>query len=128
MEEPTTGDARIPEEEPSICRAKPSFYALRYGGDLTEERLRVLEIGGVTACGEPVVDRGQYLVGGGVLALVLPQPTEAQRRPEFQRPGLLLARHGEGMGPIPCVSGVVAKRIPHRQPLASRWCARQGAP
>jgi hypothetical protein len=34
MEEVTTGDTAIPEEEPSICRAKPSFYTLRRGGEL----------------------------------------------------------------------------------------------
>jgi hypothetical protein len=55
MEETTAGDIGIPEEEPSICRDKPSFYVLRRAGELAEERLRVLEIGGVKAFGEPVV-------------------------------------------------------------------------
>jgi hypothetical protein len=59
MEEPTAGDTGIPEQYPSICRDKPSFDGLRRAGELAAERLRLLEIGGVKACGEPAVHRGQ---------------------------------------------------------------------
>jgi hypothetical protein len=39
MEEPNAGSTGIPEEKPSICRAKPSFYVLR-----AEERQGFLKI------------------------------------------------------------------------------------
>ncbi len=41
------------------------------------ERLGVLEVGGVKALGEPAVNRGEQLAGGGALALALPQARQA---------------------------------------------------
>jgi hypothetical protein len=59
--------------------------------------LGVLQVRGVKTLGEPTVDRGQQLVRIGAPALLLPQPTEAHRRPQLQRLGLLPARHFEGL-------------------------------
>jgi hypothetical protein len=56
-----------------------------------EQRLGVLQVGGVEALGEPTVERGQQLVCLGTPVLPLPQPTQAHRRPQLERFGLLLA-------------------------------------
>jgi hypothetical protein len=39
-----------------------------------QQRLGLLEVGGVKALGEPAVDRRQQRMGFGLLALLLPQP------------------------------------------------------
>src|SRR5437867_695048 len=49
----------------------------------------LLEVKGVEPFGEPAVDLGQELTGFGALVLLLPQPTQAQRRPQLPRLGLL---------------------------------------
>ena len=41
--------------------------------EFLQQRLRLLEVGGVKALGEPAVDRCQQLTGLGALALLLPQ-------------------------------------------------------
>jgi hypothetical protein len=43
--------------------------------ELGQQAFGLLQIGGVEAFGEPAVDRGQQLAGGGLLALLLPQAT-----------------------------------------------------
>ncbi len=44
---------------------------------LVEQRLRLLQIGGVEPLGEPAVDRCEEVAGIGGLALGVPQPGEA---------------------------------------------------
>ena len=64
---------------------------------LLQQRLRVLEVGGVKALGEPAVDRRQQLLGLRPFALLLPQPAQAQRGAEFVGFGLLLLGNGQGL-------------------------------
>jgi hypothetical protein len=45
-----------------------------------KQRLRLLEVGGVKALGEPAVDRGEELARFAALALLLPQAAQADRR------------------------------------------------
>jgi hypothetical protein len=45
------------------------------------QRLRLLQVGGVKALREPAVDRRQQRVGLGLLALLLPEATEAHGGP-----------------------------------------------
>jgi hypothetical protein len=47
---------------------------------LVEQRLRLLQIGGVEALGEPAVNRRQQVVPLGTAPLFAPQPGEARRR------------------------------------------------
>src|SRR5262249_32021147 len=47
--------------------------------------------------GEPVVDRGEQVMGRAPAALVTEQPRQARRRAELPRPGLLRARNGQRM-------------------------------
>jgi hypothetical protein len=44
----------------------------------------LLEVGRVKAFGEPAIDRGQQLPGCLARALVLSQPTQAQRGPKLE--------------------------------------------
>ena len=57
----------------------------------------LLKIGGVKPFGEPAIDLGQHLAGFRALALLLPQPAQAQRCSQLPRLGLLAAGHGEGL-------------------------------
>src|SRR5262249_13928215 len=49
-------------------------------GEYVEEGLGLLEVDGVKTFGEPVIDRGEQHAGLSALALVLPQPCEADCR------------------------------------------------
>src|SRR5262245_25137852 len=71
---------------------------------LLQERLGVLQVSGIKPFGEPVIDRGQQRAGLVPRALLLPKPTQAQRRPQLQRPGVLATGHGEGLTKtlLPC--------------------------
>src|SRR5215813_8564296 len=62
-----------------------------------QQCLRLLQVCGIKALGEPVVDGRQELVYLSALALPLPQPAQTQRRPQFQRLGLLAAGHSESL-------------------------------
>ena len=55
-----------------------------------QQRFGLLQIFGVKAFGEPLVDLGQHLVSFALLALRLPQAGKAHRCTEFERFGLLL--------------------------------------
>ena len=57
----------------------------------------LLEIGGIKAFGEPVVDRRQQRVGLSPLALALPQTTQAHGGAEFEGFCLLLTGHAKGV-------------------------------
>ena len=54
-------------------------------GQLVEERLGLAQIGRVNALSEPAVDRCEQLARFGPLALLLPQPAQAHRRPQLQQ-------------------------------------------
>src|SRR5712691_7129235 len=64
---------------------------------LVQQRLGLLEIGSSKALGEPAIDLGQELVDLSVLALLVPQPAQTQRCPQFQRLRLLTAGYSEGL-------------------------------
>jgi hypothetical protein len=66
-------------------------------GGLFQQRLGLLQVGGVKALGEPAVDRRQQLARFGALALLLPQAAQADGGPQLQRLGLPVARHGEDL-------------------------------
>jgi hypothetical protein len=50
---------------------------------LVEQRLCLVQIGGVEALGEPAVHGREQLLGFGALALFVPQPGEARRRAQL---------------------------------------------
>jgi hypothetical protein len=52
-------------------------------GQLLQERLGCLQVGGVKALGKSVVDLCQQLASFGALALLLPEPSEAHRGPQL---------------------------------------------
>ncbi len=62
-----------------------------------QQRLRLLQVSGVKALGEPTVDRRQQLAGLVPLALALPQPTQTHRGPKLPGLGLLAAGDVEGL-------------------------------
>src|SRR5215471_20595363 len=64
---------------------------------LLQERLRLLQVSSIKALREPAIDRCQEGSGFGALALLLPQPPQAQRRPQLPRLGLLAAGQGQGL-------------------------------
>ena len=76
-------------------RVKPPW--ILPSGQRSEERLGLLEVGGVKALGEPAIDRCQQRAGVGLLALLLPQPSQAQRRPAA--PGIWPPDAGPPPGP-----------------------------
>src|SRR5271155_4828991 len=51
---------------------------------LVEQRLGVLQVGGVEAFGEPVVDVGEHRARLVALALLREQPREARRSAQFE--------------------------------------------
>jgi Binding-prot-dependent transport system membrane comp, N-term/Binding-protein-dependent transport system inner membrane component len=65
--------------------------------EFLQQRLRLLEVCRVKALGKPAVDGGQQLAGFSPLTLALPQPAQAQGRPQLPGFGLLVARYSEGL-------------------------------
>src|SRR5215217_3723251 len=65
--------------------------------ELFQQCLRLLEIGGVKALGEPAIDRREEFVGFGTPALLLPQPRQAHGGAELQGLGLLTVGDGVGL-------------------------------
>ena len=63
----------------------------------SEQCLSFLQVGGVKALGEPVVDLRQELSRFRPLALLPPEPGQAHGGPQFQRFGLLAASDLEGL-------------------------------
>jgi hypothetical protein len=60
---------------------------------LVEQCLRLFQIGGVEALGEPAVDWRQQLARLGAPSLVAPQPRKAHRGAQFERARLLRPCH-----------------------------------
>src|SRR5262245_66320909 len=81
-----------PRSLPAFRREGPSStrrYVPPSLRELLQQRLRLLEVSGVKALGEPAVDRREQLVGFSMLALLLPQAGQAHGRPQLQRFRLL---------------------------------------
>jgi hypothetical protein len=57
--------------------------AIRLSLQICQQRLGLLQVGGVKALGEPAVDRREDLARFVALALLPPQPAQARRRPEL---------------------------------------------
>ena len=62
-----------------------------------QQRLGLLEVGGIKALGEPAVDRREQGVRCHALALLLPQPPQAHGCPQLPGLGLLAAGNDEGV-------------------------------
>src|SRR5262245_50426126 len=62
-----------------------------------QQRLRLLEVGGVKALGEPAIDCRQQFVRLGALALLLPQAAQAHGGAQLPGLGLLAAGNGQGL-------------------------------
>ena len=60
---------------------------------LIDQRFGLLEIGAIEALREPVVDRSEHRPRPVTAALGHKQPSEANRRTQFPRLGVLLARN-----------------------------------
>ena len=63
--------------------------------ELLQQCLRLLEISGLKSLGKPAIDLFQKLPGGGAFALLLPESTKADSRPQLPGVGLLGTRHNE---------------------------------
>ena len=81
------------EKSPSDTKRRARFLPAQ----LVEQCLGLLEIGRTEALDEPTVDGRQQRTGFGLLALLLPQVRQAQRRPELPGLGLLAAGKSEGL-------------------------------
>src|SRR6266446_2786852 len=106
-----TGEASKDQSNPYIYRGMPGQRSVRNSHRLAawtnrlpgplpsrqgvQQRLRLLQVGGVKALGEPAVDRDQQLAGFVPLALALPQPAQAHGGPQLQGLGLLAASYGQ---------------------------------
>jgi hypothetical protein len=85
-------------------------HVISLGLELVQQCLRLLEIRRIKPFGEPVVDRGQHVVGLLALALGLPQARQTGGGAEFPGFGLLLTGHVEGL----LETGFCLGRIRHR--------------
>jgi hypothetical protein len=74
-------------------RAMPTMFSCQF----LQQCLRLPQVGGVKALGEPAVDRGEQVIGRNPLALALPEAAQAYGRTEFPRLCLLVASHGQGL-------------------------------
>src|SRR5262249_2236427 len=63
--------------------------------ELLQQYLRLLEVSGLKSLGKPAIDLFQKLPGGGSFALLLPESTKADSRPQLPGLGLLGASHHE---------------------------------
>ena len=78
----------------------------------------LLQVKRLKAFGEPAVDLGQSLTGLVPLALLLPQPAQAQRRPQLQGLGLLATGHLEGLMETGCrLENIWERELEEQLPL-----------
>jgi hypothetical protein len=56
-----------------------------WSAESVEQLVRILQVGGIEALGEPALDRREQVVCLGPPTLLGPQPGEAHRRAQFQR-------------------------------------------
>ena len=95
-------DGRLPGDYAGTTATRRSQPGCRLR-QLGEERLRVPQIGGVEALGEPtIIDGCEQLPRPGLPPLVAPQPRQARRGAQFKTLGALLAgdRQGGAKGSI----------------------------
>src|SRR5215831_9552475 len=87
---------RVMNMRPALLGSKGVFtgVALR---QRVQQRLGLLQVSGVKALGEPAVNRCQQRAGFGLLALLLPQATEAHGSAELPGFSLLAAGHVQGL-------------------------------
>src|SRR6266851_3093517 len=86
--------SRLTAEMPLLSRTRTECRApLLVTVELVEEGLGVLQVGGIEALGEPVVDVGEHRAR--LVAMVLPreQPSETHRRAQLPRLGALITRN-----------------------------------
>ena len=108
-------DRRVYQE--AVIRARLLVTLTTSSSQLVEQRLGILQIGGVEALGEPAVDRRQQLARLGGLALVAPQPGEAGGGAQFPR--LRLLRTGSlDRPPIGNFRPIRSARVPPEEQIA----------
>src|SRR5208337_1282989 len=81
--------------------------------EFVQQRLGVLQVGGVEALGEPVVDLGEHRAGFVATIRVAQQSCEADRRAQLERPRFLLPRDFDRLpkGSLRCrCGGRIAKQ------------------
>jgi hypothetical protein len=93
-----------------------------------QQRLGLLQIGGIEPLGEPAIDRGQQLVGLSPLALVLPQAAQAGGGPQLPRFGLLAAGNGQGLLETGFRSGRVRDGLPQQEFPWRRYASMSMSP
>src|SRR5262249_22013569 len=81
------------KDAPPMCPLPP-----QRSRQLIEQRLRLLEVSGIKALCEPAIDRRQQRPRFGLLALLLPEATEAYGGAQFQR--LRLLATGDVQSPL----------------------------
>ncbi len=79
-----------------------AFGQRRFEGEerllqVVEQLLCVFQVARGEAFGEPGVERGQQITGGGALALALPELREAGGGAQLERLGLLASRDLQGL-------------------------------
>ena len=77
-----------------------------------QQRLGLLEISGVKALGEPVVDWCQQRMRLGPLALLLPQARQTHGSTQLPGFGLLLASNGQSLMKTGFYLGRIRDRLP----------------
>src|SRR5690348_4678614 len=88
------GDRRVDQE--AVIRARLLVTLTTGSRKLDQQRLRLFEVGGAEAFGEPAVDRREKIAGLGVAALVAAEPAEARRGAQFHTLCTLSPRHIQG--------------------------------
>jgi hypothetical protein len=83
---------------------------------LVEQCFCLFEIGGGEALGEPAVDRGEQVAGGGAATTVAPQPGEATGGAQFPQLGFLLSGDAEGLATQ--FLGGLGLPLPQQQPAS----------
>ena len=68
-----------------MLEAAEGYIGRRLASQFIEQRLGVLQVGGVEALGEPAVDFGEHRARLVAAALRREQPRETRRRAQFQR-------------------------------------------
>jgi hypothetical protein len=82
--------------------------------EFLQQRLRILQISGVKALGEPAIDRGQQGTRLGPLALLLPEAAQARGDPQLPGFGLLAAGNSQGLLEAGFRLGHIRKGLPQQ--------------
>src|SRR5689334_10082550 len=84
------GDRRLDQE--AAIRGRLLVTLTTGSRKFDQQRLRLFEVSGIEALGEPAVHGCEQLARLGAPALLAPQPGEARRRPQFEGLCLLMPR------------------------------------